>query len=120
MSTTSGPMVPGSTGKSSDLPSGSLRVAFLSAMVFPLGGAQAGNDRLQVGRVVVAAPDDDVPQVVVRQIKERRELGIVGMPEEIARKHDIELEQPAAASPLQLLAFETVHQTARFTKSSLM
>src|SRR3954470_14365673 len=49
MSTTSGPSVPGSTGKSSVLPSGSLRVAVLSAMVVILSGAEWTRRKWRVG-----------------------------------------------------------------------
>src|SRR5438270_1648298 len=120
MSTTSGPVLPESTGNSSDFPSGSFSVAFLSAMAFPLRRAQARDHLAQVGRIVIASPGDDVPQVVVGQIKQLAELSIVGMAGDIAAEHDVELEQPPAASPLELFTLNTVHQTARFTSSSLM
>src|SRR5919197_4695492 len=120
MSTTSGPVVPESTGNSSDFPSGSFSVAFLSAMAFPLLRAQARDHLPQVGRIVIAPPGDDVPQIVVGQFEELGELGIIGMPDDVAAKHDVELEQPPAAFPLELFALHAVHQTARFTSSSLM
>src|SRR5581483_7775303 len=120
MSTTSGPMVPSSTGKSSVLPSGSFSVAVLSAMALPLCRAQPRDQMTQVGRKVVASPDDDVPQVVVGQIEQLAELGILRMALEVAAEHDIELQEPASASPLELFPLHPVHHTARFTSSSLM
>src|SRR4051812_25000110 len=120
MSTTSGPVVPESTGKSSDFPSGSLSVAVLSAMAVPLCRAQARDQMTQVGRIVIATPDDDVPQIVVGQIKQLAELGIMRIALEIPAEHDVELEEPAATFPLELFALDPVHQTARFTSSPLM
>src|SRR3954467_13533490 len=120
MSTTSGPVLPESNGNSSGFPSGNFSVAFLSAMAFPLRRAQPRDHLPQVGRIVIATPGDDVPQVVVGQLKQLGELSIVGMAHEIAAEHDVELEQPAAASPLELFTLHAVHQTARFTSSSLM
>src|SRR2546423_1235329 len=108
MSTTSGPVVTESTGKSSDRPSGRCSVAVLLAMAIPLRRAHARDHLPQVGRIVIASPGDDVPQIVVGQIKKLGELGIVGMPGEITLKHDVELEQPAAAFPLELFALHTV------------
>src|SRR2546423_2629078 len=120
MSTTSGPVLPESTGNSSDFPSGSFSVAFLSAMAFPLRRAQARDHFAQVGRIVIASPGDDVPQVVVGQLKQLAELGIVGMAGDIAAEHDVELEQPPAASPLEPFTLHTVHHTSVFTSNSLM
>src|SRR5919198_6165477 len=120
MSTTSGPVVPESTGNSSDFPSGSFSVAFLSAMAFPLRRAQARDHLPQVGRIVIASPGDDVPQIIVGQIKKLRQVAVVWMPGDISAEHDVELEQPAAAFPLELFALDTGHQTARFTSSSLI
>src|SRR5438270_5989942 len=124
MSTTSGPVLPESTGNSSDFPSGSFSVAFLSAMAFPLRRAQARDHLPQVGRILIASPGDDVPQVVVGQLQKFHQLGAVRRvfvkAREIAAEHDVELEQPPAASPLELFTLHTVHQTARFTSSSLM
>src|SRR4051812_44298842 len=79
MSMTSGPVVPENTGNSSDLPSGSLREADLSAMVFPcicfrLSGSEPRHYILEVGLVDFAAPGDDVPQVVVGQVEEGIQL----------------------------------------------
>src|SRR5204863_13626 len=71
MSTTSGPVLPESTGNSSDLPSGSLSCAVLSAMVFLSGGAQARHDILELRLIGFAAAGDDVPQIVVRQVEQR-------------------------------------------------
>src|SRR3954452_13855546 len=120
MSTTSGPVVPESTGKSSDFPSGSFSVAFLSAMALPLCGAQARDQMPQVGRKVFASSGDDVPEIVVGQIEDLAELRIVGMPCEIAAEHDVELEKPAPALPPEFFALDAIHQTARLTSSSLM
>src|SRR3954468_621779 len=120
MSTTSGPVVPESTGKSSDVPSGNFSVAFLSAMALPLCGAQARDQMSQVGRKAFAASDDDVPQIVVGQIEDLGQLGVVRMPNEIAAEHDVQLEKPAPAFPPELFALDAIHQTARLTSSSLM
>src|SRR5262249_40674356 len=71
-------------------------------------------------RVAVASTNDDVPEVVVGQVQQGLKLGIFRMAREIAAEHDVELQQPAAAFPFQPLALDTIHQTARFTSSSLM
>src|ERR1041385_48515 len=113
-------MVPESTGNSSELPSGSFRIAFLSAMGSSSGGTQARHDALQLWRVVFAAANNDVPEIIVGQLEQGLELGVFRMAIEIAREHQVELEQAAAAHPFQPLALDPVHQTARFTSSSLM
>src|SRR2546425_165431 len=127
MSTTSGPVLPESTGNSRLFPSGSLSVAVLSAMVFLSDGAQARHDILQVRLVVLAATRNDVPQVVVRQIEQRVERVVIRMSREIALQHNVELQQPAPALLLEpltrnaiLLFRVTSHYTARLTSSSLM
>src|SRR5947207_16018101 len=127
MSTTSGPVLPESTGNSSDLPSGSLSCAVLSAMVFLSGGAQARHDILELRLIGFAAAGDDVPQIVVRQVEQRAQRAVIRMQRQIALQHDIELQQAAPAFPLEPLSLETIllfrftsHQTARFTSSSLM
>src|SRR5688572_20558202 len=123
MSTTSGPTDAGSTGNSSVLPSGSLRVAILSAMRSSLlRGAKARHDCTQLGGIVVAAPGHDVPEVVVGHIEQRGEAGgflVLQRGDESAEKQ-IELQQPAPAFPLQPLSGSPVHQTARLTSISLM
>src|SRR5512138_1461451 len=122
MSTTSGPSVPASTGKSSVLPSGSLRVAVLSAMVFILGGAKARHDTGELRVVVVAAADHDVPEIVVGQLEKR----VQGRDVLIAQRGDdplqneIQLEAPSPALPLEPFAGQAVHHTERFTSNSLM
>src|SRR2546428_6261266 len=120
MSTTSGPVLPESTGNSRDFPSGSFSVAVLSAMVFPLGGAQARHDVLQVGLIFLAAPGDDVPQIVVGQIEQFGEARIDVRAFQIVIEHDVELQQAAPALPLELLSLDAVHHTARLTSNSLM
>src|SRR4051812_8941850 len=116
MSTTSGPVVPFSTGNSSDFPSGSLSVAILSAIGFSLTfafswlrGAQARDDFLEVGFVAIAAPRNDVPQVVVGQVQELAQRRVVGMPHEVALQHDVQLEQAAPALPSQPLSLDSLH-----------
>src|SRR5258707_4894668 len=120
MSTTSGPTLPESTGNSSDLPSGSFSVAVLSAMVFLSGGAQARPDIFQVRLIVLAAAGDDVPQIVVGQVEQRVERLVIRVQCPIAFQHDVQLQQPAPALPLELLSLDAGHQTARLTSSSLM
>src|SRR3954447_7581565 len=102
MSMTSGPVLPASTGNSSDFPSGSFRLAVLSAMVFLSGGAQARHDISQVRLVVLTAPGDDVPQVVVGEVKQFGQVRISVCGLQIAAQNDIELEQSPAALPLEL------------------
>src|SRR4051812_39018634 len=110
ISTTSGPVEPLSTGKSSDFPSGSLRVAVLSAMVFYLSnGAQARHDVLQVGFVILAAPGDDVPQIVVGQVEQLAQRRVIRMLHQVALEDDVQLEQPPTAFPLEPLALESLH-----------
>src|SRR5882672_9973807 len=109
MSTTSGPVLPESTGNSSDFPSGSLSVAVLSAMVFLSGGAQARHDIFQVRLEVLATPGDDVPQVVVGQIQQFGEAWIHICLLQVPVQHDIELQQAAPALPFQPLTLDTVH-----------
>src|SRR5689334_10314526 len=131
MSTTSGPSVPGSTGKSSVLPSGSLRVAVLSAMVVILssagwarhgGGAQALHDTGKLGIEVVAAPGHDVPEVVVGQIEKRvqgRHILVFQYGDD-PLQDEIQLEAPSPALPLEPIPGEAVHYTERLTSNSLM
>src|SRR5258708_27068471 len=120
MSMTSGPVLPASTGNSSDFPSGNFRVAFLSAMVFLSSGTQARHDVLQVRLIVVAAAGDDIPQVVVGQVEQFGQAGI-GLPRpEVALQDDVEFQQAAPAFPFEPLSLDTLHQTARFTSSSLI
>src|SRR4051812_19908928 len=102
MSMTSGPTLPGRTGKSSDFPSGSFRLAVLSAMVFLSGGAKLRHDGLQVRLIVLAAAGDDVPQVVVGQVEQFGQAGIGFPGPEVAFQHDIELQQASPAFPLEL------------------
>src|SRR3954467_4302166 len=106
MSTTSGPVVPGSTGKSRDLPSGSLSVAVLSAIVFLLGGAQPQDDVVQVGFIAIAAPRDDVPQIVVGQVEQLAQRCIIRMLHQVALQHDVQLEQAAPAFPSEPLSLD--------------
>src|ERR1041385_3251088 len=131
MSTTSGPSVPPSTGKSSVLPSGSLRVAVLSAMVVILSGAestrrgsgaQALHDTGKLRVVLVAAADRDVPEVVVGQIEERvqgRDILIFQYGDD-PLQNEIQLEAPSPALPLEPFAGDAVHHTERLTSNSLM
>src|SRR4051812_38171819 len=108
MSTTSGPIVPGRTGNSRVLPSGSFSVAIFSAMVVLLVGpslwsAQVRYDVPQPRVVLVAAPGDDVPQLVIGQIQqriERRHVLILQCGDD-PLQNEVELEQPAPAFPLQ-------------------
>src|SRR4029079_18814779 len=93
MSTTSGPVLPVMTGNSSDFPSGSFRVAVLSAMIVYLSNsAQSRHDVSQVGLVPVAAPGNDVPQVVVGQVEELAQRAVIRMPHQVALEHDVQLE----------------------------
>src|SRR5688572_15804336 len=122
MSTTSGPVDPSSTGKSSVLPSGSLSVAFLSVIWITLGSPQARHRFLVAAVVAVAAPDDDVPQIVVGELEQR----VQGLHVFILQGGDeslqdqIELEQAPAAFPVQAPALDSVHHTARLTMISLI
>src|ERR1700682_3318046 len=83
MSTTSGPMVPESTGNSRLLPSGSVSVDFLSMIVTRLcelsssvlGGSKQRHDVVEVRFVPVAAADHDVPEIVVREFKDFVQAG---------------------------------------------
>src|SRR4026209_749418 len=122
MSTTSGPSVPASTGKSSVLPSGSLRVAFLSAMVVILSGANARHDSGELRVVGVAAADHDVPEVVVGQLEERVQgrYILISQCGDDPLQHEIQLEAPSPAVPLEPFAGEAVHHTERLTSNSLM
>src|SRR6266850_2136674 len=120
MSMTSGPRVPESTGKSSDLASGSLMLAVLSAMAVPLGGAQARHDVLQVRWILLAAPRNDVPQIVVRHIEQFGQVRVDVPALQVAFKHDVQLQQPAPALPLEPFPLDSLHQMARLTSSSLM
>src|SRR2546430_11135138 len=108
MSTTSGPVLPASTGNSRDFPSGNFSVAVLSAMVLLSGGAQARHDILQVRLVVLATPGNDVPQIVVGQIEQFRQAGVQLAGLEVALKHDIELQQAAPAFPLEPFALDAI------------
>src|SRR6185436_1397702 len=122
MSTTSGPSVPSSTGKSRVLPSGSLSVAVLSAMVVILSGAEARHDAGVLRVVVVAAPDHDVPQVVVGQLEEGvqgRDI-LISQGGDDPRQYEVELEAPSPALPLQPFEREAIHHTERLTSNSLM
>src|SRR5262245_31315169 len=131
MSTTSGPSVPSSTGKSRILPSGSLRVAVLSAMVVILSGAewtrhgsgaQARNDTGETRVVGVAAAYHDVPEVVVGQLEQRiqgRDI-LISQYGDDPLQHEIQLEAPSPALPLEPFAGEAVHHTERLTSNSLM
>src|SRR5512145_1635783 len=81
-----------------------------------LNSAQARN-RVVVPVVVrIAASDDNVPQVVVRQLEQRRERLIVRVALQVALEHEVELQQAAPAFPVQPM----VHQTARLTMISLI
>src|SRR5688572_11161099 len=115
---TSGPTDPGIIGRSSDLPSGSLRVAFFS-MAFPLGGAKTRHDLLETGFVLLAATAHDIPEIVVREVQESRKLLICRVFLQISFKDDVQLEQAAPALPPQPVG-GPVHQTARLTIISLI
>src|SRR3954451_11202400 len=122
ISTTSGPSVPGSTGKSSVLPSGSLRVAVLSAMAVILSGAKARHDAGELRIEVVAAADGDVPEVVVGKLEQRvqgRNVLILQCGDD-PRQNEIKLEELSPALPLQPFAGQAVHHTERLTSNSLM
>src|SRR5579859_5356745 len=73
-----------------------------------------------MGLIVLAATGDDVPQIVVGQIEELGQAGIDFAALQVALQHDVQLEQAAAALPLELFVRKAIHQTARFTRSSLM
>src|SRR6476661_7499452 len=112
MSTTSGPVLPVMTGNSSDFPSGSFRVAVLSAMVvYLLNGAQSRHDVLEVGLVPVATPGNDVPQIVVREIEQLAQRAVIRMPYQVALEQDIELKQSPAAFPSEPLALDLLHHS---------
>src|SRR4051812_9015020 len=109
MSMTSGPVLPESTGNSSDFPSGNFRVAFLSAMVFLSGSAETRHDLLQVRLIIFAASRDDVPQVVVGQVEQFGQAGIGFPGPQVALQHDIELQQAAPAFPLEPFPLDAFH-----------
>src|SRR3954470_22980923 len=101
MSTTSGPTEPENTGNSSVLPSGSLKVAVLSAMASFSGGAKAGDDFAQVGRIFVAAPDDDIPEVVVGEVEQLIQVFdlIFFHAGKKFLENKVQLQQPSSAFP---------------------
>src|SRR5262245_34768955 len=109
MSTTSGPVLPCSTGKSSVLPSGSLSVAVLSAMVFSLSGAESRYGFREAGIVLVAAACNDVPQVVVRHVEKRVQRRIVRILDQISLKNQVELQQAPAALPVEAVPGHRIH-----------
>src|SRR5438477_3665037 len=119
MSMTSGPVLPGSTGKSSDFPSGNFRVAVLSAMVFLSDSAKACDDVFQLRWVVLTAARDDVPQVVVGQVQQFGQAGI-GLPgSKVALQHDIELQQAAPAFPLEPFSLDAFHSNGALNQQLL-
>src|SRR5512145_1252656 len=122
MSTTSGPVVPESTGKSRFLPSGSFSVAVFSAICIPLSSAQASYRPLEPTVVSVAATRNDVPELIVGQLEQGAQRLHVLIPhgEDELLEHQIELQQPATALPAQPVPRHRVHQTARLTISSLI
>src|SRR6185503_7927305 len=122
MSTTSGPVEPCSTGKSSVLPSGSLSVAFLSVIWITLSRPQARYGSRVPPVVPVAAADDNVPQIVVGELEQRvQRLHVFILQDgDESLQHQIELEQAPAAFPVQAPALERVHHTARLTMISLI
>src|SRR6185436_10523177 len=69
---------------------------------------------------MVATADDDVPQIVVREIEQRNQALVIGMLVEISRQDDIELEQSPPAFPVQPIARHAIHQTERLTMISLI
>src|SRR5881394_2633260 len=119
MSMTSGPVLPESTGNSSDFPSGNFRVAFLSAMVFLSGGTQMRHDVLQVRLIVVAAARDDVPQVVVGQVEQLRQVRVELSGAQVALQHDIELQQAAPAFPLEPFSLDAFHSDGALNQQLL-
>ena len=62
---------------------------------------------------MVAAADDDVPQIVVREIEQRDQALVIGMLMKVSRQNDIQLEQSPPAFPVQPIAGHAVHQTER-------
>src|SRR6267142_6923751 len=122
MSTTSGPIVPSSTGKSSVLPSGSLRVAVLSAMVVILSGAKARHDAGELRVEVVAAADGDVPEIVVGKLEKRAQGRDILIPQcgDDPLQNEIQLEASSPGFPLEPFAGQAVHHTERLTSNSLM
>src|SRR2546422_9584468 len=120
MSITSGPMVPASAGNSRLRPSGSLTVVIFSMVVLPLDGAQPRHGLAQVRSVPVAAPADDVPQIVARQIEHLGKPLIRWTGLHVPLENQIELEEAPAALPLQPVCVDRIHHTARLTSSSLI
>src|SRR5258706_12580457 len=123
MSMTSGPVLPESTGNSSDFPSGSFRLAVLSVMVFLSGGASGGtqmrHDVLQVRLIAVAAARDDVPQVVVGQVEQLRQVRVELSGAQVALQHDIELQQAAPAFPLEPFSLDAFHSDGALNQQLL-
>src|SRR5258708_15285920 len=109
MSAPGGPMVPDITGKSSVLPSGRVRLAFLSIVVPFLDGAQARHYPSKFRLVAVAAPADDVPQIIVGKIEELYQLLIVRCFFQIPGQYQIKLEQTSPALPHQSPLRESFH-----------
>src|SRR5262245_29136502 len=112
MSTTSGPMLPPITGKSSVLPSGRVRLAFLS-MISPIvpTGAKTRHDAAEFCLVSVAAPAHNVEQVVVLQGQDFEQVPVPLIVLQVVLQHEIKLEQPSSAAPLDLLLLEAIHHT---------
>src|SRR5512135_437025 len=126
MSTTSGPTDPDRIGNSMLRPSGSLRLACLSTVFSLSTRPEAPDDLAQARFVLVAAAVHDVPQLVVRELEQlvqtRQLLGVQSdrLALQEALEHQIELEQPAAAFPLQTIVRQSIHHTARRIMSSLI
>ena len=107
-------------------PSGSFSVAFLSKVFSLSRRPQAGDDIAEPGRVHITAPAYDVPQVVVRQLEQlaKARQPVLVQPARVALhepfQHQVELEQPPAAFPLQPIVRNAVNPTARRTSISLI
>src|SRR5688572_4052066 len=85
-----------------------------------LNSAQARNRVVVPVLVRIAASDDNVPQVVVRQLEQRRERLIVGVALQVALQHEVELQQAAPAFPVKAMVPHFTHYTARLTMISLI
>src|SRR4051812_1813600 len=119
MSMTVGPMVPDCTGKSIVLPSGSLRVAFLS-MDSSSAGAQALHRRAIPFVQRIAATAHYVPKVVVGRVEQLGQHVVLRVLDEESLENQIELEQSPSALPLQPVFGGLIHHTERRTIMSLI
>src|SRR5215203_1053228 len=130
MSTTSGPMVPPYVGASSDLSPTTMFALPFASIFTPLPAAsrspQFAEHASQFALRTGPSFHHQVQQVVVghqQQPLERRSLRPIQLPPRArpeTLEHQVQLQQPAPAAPLQALERAGLHYTARLTSSSLI